>query len=331
MSRCQSLRSRQFGPPRSVVHTGVLLGVLLGLFAAVLAGCGSEPSPAPGQGSLTVPGQIVYTTRPHLTTQLSVMEADGTGQRPLLAPPRGVDRPSWSPDGTKIAYEMSGECSPECAQICVVNADGTDDHCITSAAVSSGGPSWSPDGDQIAFERGGFGDSSVFVMRADGTDERRLSEAPEDDADRTWSPADSHPKWSPDGSKIVFASNRESDAPQHLDLFVMRPDGSDVHRLTNSNTMDWAPDWSPDGKRIAFTRGFELWVMNADGSDQRPLSRTRPEGFQPAWAPDGTQIVFGCSMASWELCLINADGGGRRTATHGVEAVAPDWAPATGP
>ena len=98
--------------------------------------------------------------------------------------------------------------------------------------------------------------------------------------------ADSGPDWSPDGSLIVFSSNREGGG-----LFVVRPDGTGIRRLTE--TRGRSPEWSPDGTEIAFEGPGGLRVMAADGTGERVLVPGRAErGVWPTWSPDGRRIAF---------------------------------------
>lgn len=110
---------------------------------------------------------------------------------------------------------------------------------------------------------------------------------------------DNFPSWSPAGDRIAFTSDRDGD----YEIYSVRPDGTDLKRLT------WAPgneahcSWSPDGKWIAFTSqrgGFkdeaalhpynpqpygDLYVMRADGSDVRMLTDNQYEEGTPNWIP----------------------------------------------
>jgi TolB protein len=121
-------------------------------------------------------------------------------------------------------------------------------------------------------------------MKADGSDVRRLTE---DEGD------DTAPTWSPDGSRIAFASTRGGDS----DIYVMAADGSGVTRLTSSPANDGEPAWSPEGNRILFTSSRdedeEIYVMNADGSGITRLTYHPGVDAGPNWSPDGTRIVFG--------------------------------------
>ena len=89
-------------------------------------------------------------------------------------------------------------------------------------------------GNKIAFvsERDGFGNSEIYVMDPDGSGVTRLT----DD-----SATDSFPAWSPDGTRIAFASNRDG----NFEIYVVNADGSGLTHLTNNPDEDLEPDWSP--------------------------------------------------------------------------------------
>jgi Tol biopolymer transport system component len=113
----------------------------------------------------------------------------------------------------------------------------------------------------------------------DGSEQNRLT-----DDDRN----DLLPSWSPDGTQIAFASDRDSDI-NIIEIFVMNAtDGSDVTRLTDNDAIDANPSWSPDGTQIAFASdredgNFEIFVMNAtDGSEQTNLSNNG-DARSPDW------------------------------------------------
>ena len=103
--------------------------------------------------------------------------------------------------------------------------------------------------------------------------------------------ADGQPDWSPDGSKVVFVSNRDG-LPA---IWTMRADESDPRNLTGSLGRSDSPAWSPDGTRIALPRKRgtrpEIFVMNADGSNPRALGVF---GARAAWSPDSARLAFGC-------------------------------------
>src|SRR5437870_1344822 len=125
--------------------------------------------------------------------------------------------------------------------------------------------------------------------------------------------ADVLASWSPDGSKIAFASNRDGKP----NIYVMNADGSSVKRLTTSSATDDKPTWSPDGKRIAFASdrdgNREIYVMNADGSNQIRLTHNDADDRSPSWCPDGMRIAFASNrdnsyVFNFDIWLMNVDG-----------------------
>jgi N-acetylneuraminic acid mutarotase len=160
------------------------------------------------------------------------------------------------------------------------------------------------------------GNRDVYTMDLDGANPARLTNNPA---------YDDQPKWSPDGNKIVFMSDRDG----NFEIYSMNADGSNQTRLTNSPAGDGFPAWSPDGTKIAFTSGdmrnpatFEIYLMNADGSNRTRLTNDNLIDGVPAWSPDGTKIVFmsgGSSVFdpnSFEIFVINADGSNRTRLTN---------------
>jgi Tol biopolymer transport system component len=103
---------------------------------------------------------------------------------------------------------------------------------------------------------------------------------------------DSHPSWSPDGTRIVFQSRIGTNS----EIYMMDADGSNQIRLTNDPADDEMPSWSPDGKRIIFSSNRdgnrEIYVMNADGSNQIRLTNNPANDWEPSWSPDGKRIAF---------------------------------------
>jgi hypothetical protein len=160
------------------------------------------------------------------------------------------------------------------------------------------------------------GNHDIYSMELDGTLQTRL----------TTNPAyDDQPKWSPDGSKIAFMSNRDG----NFEIYTMNADGSAQTRVTNDFAADGFPAWSHDGTKIAFVRGdlrnpssFEIFVMNADGSNQIQLTNDFVIDGVPSWSPDNSKIVFMSGGSSvfdpnaFEIFVMNADGSNRTRLTN---------------
>jgi len=118
----------------------------------------------------------------------------------------------------------------------------------------------------------------IYVMNADCSGLRRLTNGPGEDGG---------PRWSPDGKKIVFTSDRTG----HAEVYLMNSDGSQQTKLTTSpkDTSFNGPDWSPDGTKLLYLHSLpnsgEIWIMNADGSGQTKLMDAYGFGDSPVWQP----------------------------------------------
>jgi TolB protein len=118
---------------------------------------------------------------------------------------------------------------------------------------------------------------------------------------------DVEPRWSPDGSRIVFSSTR-SNANEVNDIWTMNADGSEARRLAGwPESYEWGAVWSPDGKWVAFvtTRDvkYEIYLVPADGSVE-PLNLTQNDFLDsyPDWSPDGRWLVFVSDRSgNWDL------------------------------
>jgi Tol biopolymer transport system component len=123
---------------------------------------------------------------------------------------------------------------------------------------------------------------------------------------------DGFPHWSPDGSHILFTSDREGG----YDLYVMRADGSNQTRVGQSPGSSFGGAWSPDGSRIAFlsTRDgtWEIYTMRADGTDPLRVtnSGSATVGSKLAWSPDGSRIAFHAYdlFQNSDIYVVDADG-----------------------
>ena len=143
---------------------------------------------------------------------------------------------------------------------------------------------------------------------------------------------DAEGSWSPDGKRIVFASNRTAygrvlaskdqqqltrDPSYFMDLYIMNADGSRVQRLTTTPGYDGGPFFSPDGARIVWRRfaengaTAEVWTMNVDGTDQRQITRLGVMSWAPYYHPSGDYIIFATSVqghTNFELYIVDAKG-----------------------
>ena len=172
------------------------------------------------------------------------------------------------------------------------------------------------------------GDYAIFEMNADGSAQHRLT--PREVGDVTSTRRlffQVNPAWSPDATRIAFASQRSSS----FDVYVMNADGTGTRRLTSGKGNDSHPTWSPDGRRLVFDRDGDIFAMNADGTDVTRISDVTAAEGEPSWSPDGKWIAYvrrTPGTASRELWLMRPDGSRRRALTARNATVAtPAWSP----
>ena len=169
--------------------------------------------------------------------QIFSMNADGSGM-PSPIPSEFANSPTWSPDGSQIAYAYFREDGN--TDIYVINADGTNPVRLTSDPADDLRPAWSPDssdGSRIAFssdrDNDQDNDPEIYTINPDGTGLTQLT----DDAATNQAPA-----WSPDSTRIAFSSNRDG----NFEIYAMGDDGSNPVRLTDDPANDLDPTWSPE-------------------------------------------------------------------------------------
>lgn len=224
---------------------------------------------------------------------------------------------SWSPDGSRIAFDTTRDGS---SRIYLINADGKNPQALTDGRRREALPAWSPDGEWIAFQANG----DIYRIHPDRTEEERLTNNLANDQ---------FAAWSPDGKQIVFVSG-ESNAAE---IYVMNADGSDQRQLTSNSVEDVFPDWSPDGKQVVFTSKLDgssqIYVMNIDDLEVKQLTDpSTGENDYPSWSPDGTRIAFdSLRSGNWSVYIMNADGSEQtRLAPDGTGYYAPCWRPVPG-
>ena len=257
-----------------------------------------EPGRAPGvlahldvpDRSLSKPhrspdGRMIAWVR-HIPTDqdgpaIWLMTAGGQEPRPLVPGMTG-DQPAWSPDGSRIAFASAVEGNLD---IFVVDLDGTDLRRLTRHEATDEYPSWSPDGDQIAFGSLRTGDFEIFVVDTTGSGPRRLT---------SHRAADFRPSWSPDGEWIAFSSSRASDEAvrtYNYDIYLMRPDGSDVRQLTSHSLLALRPSWSPTGDQLAYQVGgadpdeadWEIYSVEVESGRTHRLTNNQVGDAHPDW------------------------------------------------
>lgn len=204
-------------------------------------------------------------------------------------------------------------------EIYQMDADGSHQTRLTNTTdIDEQTPRFSLNGLYIAYrwKTISSGISDVASMLFNGSLPTRLT----NDA-----PSDSYMSWSPDNTKIVFASDRDGD----FEIYSINADGSGLTNLTNNTTYDSMPEYRPDGLKIVYSceaGGYnQICLMDPDGSNQVNISNTTLDEIFPSWSPDGAKILYSSysSTGFGEIYVMNADGSGKTNLSNNS---ADDWA-----
>jgi Tol biopolymer transport system component len=203
--------------------------------------------------------------------EIWVMDATGTRKRDLVNDPDFSDwGPAWSPDGRRIAYDSNRRVG---LALWLMNADGSGQQILTHGHGEY--PAWSPDGSQLVYAGGDYYD--IWIVNADGSNDHALTSS---------AAYDMGPAWSPDGAWIAYHTQAdafpnvgESGMGPEMEIHLVRPDGTDDHRITHDLVEDSFPAWSPDGRFLMWSRHGQLVVARPDGSG---LVEIGPGNF-PTW------------------------------------------------
>lgn len=244
---------------------------------------------------ISAPAQIAYNST-IWPGGIHVSDTDDTNQRTVWG--AGGYDPTWSPDGSKIAFAAFGDGS---WGIFIAQLGGLTRSRVTGLDYSAYEPHWCSDG-RIVFRYAGGVSKGIASIAETGEDLAFLV----DDSTAT------DPKCSPNSGAIVFSTKRDG----NREVYRASIDGTNQVNLTQHPLDDWGPAWFPNGEKVVFLAQREdthsdLYAMDATGSNQARLTTKLWYELEPAVSPDGTQIVFTHISGVYPsaLFLLNLDGG----------------------
>src|SRR4051812_25554278 len=181
-----------------------------------------------------------------------------------------------------------------------VAANGGRATAITDPLLEGARPhwAWAPDGDSVAFQAYKGGTFHIWTMKPDGTGVKQLTTGHGDHRE---------PRVSPDGKKIVFASDRafanaadrKATIEGSYDIWQLDLQSNALTQITKDVTTDeFEPTWSPDGTKIAYVSGTGAAgtsIRAIDSAGTSAVIVTAPAGFRlnsPSYSPDGTKIAY---------------------------------------
>ena len=279
-----------------------------------------------------------------------LLSVEGGEKQRLTSPPESsADTfPAFSPDGQTLAFIRHAGLSSE--DIYLVPARGGEPRRLSTDGQRILGLAWTADGREIVFSSNRGGGFSLWRLAISGGTPERVAATGQNayspaisrqgnrlaynvsflDSDiwrvdgqgaagRRNPPArlisstrqEHSPQFSPDGRKLVFASDRSGSD----EIWVSESDGSNPAQLTSfDGTVNGTPRWSPDSRQIVFDArpagNADIYVMSAEGSRPRPLTSEPSHDVMPSWSRDGRWVYF-CSNrgGSFQIWKVPAGGG----------------------
>ena len=212
--------------------------------------------------------QIAFSSRRSGTLDIYVMNADGTGTRRLTSGKQNDSHPTWSADGTRLAFERNGD-------IYVMSAHDARIRRISDATAEEAEPAWSPDGAWIAYVRRTPGTAvrELWLMRPDGRERHAVT---------SQNATIATPAWSPDSTRIVFAGKSGDDV---YALFTIGLDGKRLRGVAPAASDNFEPSWSPDGSKVAYFEDGAIFTVELGGGDVEKITDNENNDSSPVWNP----------------------------------------------
>ena len=282
--------------------------------------------------------KILFVSDRENSKDIWTMKSDGQEPKNLTKTRKtNEETPTASPGGIHMTFSSDGGAN-KARWIYIMPLDSKGKRRNVTEGAGETNPVWSPTGTEIAYTALAGNSLSIFILSVWNWEPKINVKAIEmvEPVNITGPPStDTHPAWSPDGTKIAFSSNRDGDLEIHtMDVVLDDPDADNppgLLQLTKNEVVDWQPSWSPDGTKIAFSSkrdgNWEIYVMDIDGQNQVNLTNNPASDQNPSWSPGGAKIAFSSNRdGNREIYVMDIDGQNQVNLTNNpAKDITPIW------
>lgn len=247
---------------------------------------------------------------------LKVADADGQNPRTVARSKQPILSPSWSPDGSHLAYVSFENRNPT---VFVQHLQSGKRQSVAAYKGTNTAPSWSPDGTQLALSLSKAGNPEIYVMSVATGKLSRVTHNPR--------AIDTEPEWIPNGRELLFTSDRGG-KPQ---IYRVSVDGGRAERVTFKGDSNSSADVSPDGNYVVMVQGNgsqdSVALQDLETGEVRRLTNTTRDE-SPSFAPNGKVILYATEERGRQIMAkVTLDGVIHRRVSSNDRARDPAWSP----
>lgn len=254
----------------------------------------------------------------NMVKRLAIMDQDGANFKFLTNGDELVLSPRFDTKSQRITF-MSYKNRKHPPKVYILDLETGEQNLIGDMPGMTFAPFFAPDNDHVVMSLAKEGTTNIYEIDLNSRVKKELTNSS--------GAIDTSPSYSPDGTKILFNSDRNGPRSQ---IYKMDRNGSNIKKISTGKGSYRTPVWSPDGKKIAFTKilsgNFYIGIMKHDGSNERLLTGSWFEEG-PSWAPNSRTIIFSRQKKTGEnkLYAIDIDGNNERLFYSPTNGSQPSW------